>query len=433
MPDIVSEIDSYLKRLFPICRSITGEGNRETLRILQELVPLKVLEYPSGQKVYDWTIPREWNIRDAWIKNASGEKIVDFQRSNLHVVSYSVPVHARMKKIDLEEHLHFREDLPSAIPYRTTYYNENWGFCLSCDDYQKYFNDNETYEVFIDSVLTDGSLSIGELTIKGRTGKEYFISTYICHPSLANDNLTGPVLTAFLARELLKRKLNFSYRIIFVPETIGAIAYCANNEEVMKRIETGFVVSSVGGPGKVGYRQSWQVDSVINAFIEETFKEKGITDYKIYPFDIHGSDERQYSSQGFRINIASINKDRFYDYEYYHTSLDDLNFISAESIAHCLDLHLATLEKMDRNIVYRNLSPNCEVMLSKHSLYEKTGGGQLPTFGTRNEQDLILWLLFHCDGTKSLWQISRLLNTPINVLHDTADRLVKKRLLEEML
>ncbi|OPY03244.1 MAG: hypothetical protein A4E60_00436 [Syntrophorhabdus sp. PtaB.Bin047] len=431
MPDIVSEIASYLRRLFPICRSITGEGNRETLRILQELVPLKVLEYPSGQKVYDWTIPREWNIRDAWIKNASGEKIVDFQRSNLHVVSYSIPVHARMKKRDLVEHLHFREDLPSAIPYRTTYYKENWGFCLSHDDYMKHFRDDETYEVFIDSELKQGSLSVGELTIKGRTDKEYLISTYICHPSLANDNLTGPVLTAFLARELLREKTNFSYRVVFVPETIGAIAYCANNEEAMKRIGTGFVVSSVGGPGKVGYRQSWQKDSVVNSVIEETFREKGITDYKVYPFDIHGSDERQYSSQGFRINIASINKDRFYDYPYYHTSLDDLDFVSAENVAFCLDLHVAALRSLDRNIVYRNLSPNCEVMLSKHGLYETTGGGQLPVFGTRNRQDLILWLLFHCDGTKSLWEISRLLDMPVGPLFDLAEELAKRNLLVE--
>lgn len=432
MTEITLEIDSYLKRLFPICRSITGQGNRETLRILQELIPLTIHEYPTGQKVYDWAIPWEWNIKDAWIKNSSGEKVVDFQKSNLHVVSYSVPIHARMRLAELNEHLYYREEIPSAIPYRTTYYHENWGFCLSYNDYKKYFNDNDSYEVFVDSELKNGSLTIGELLVKGKSDKEYLVSTYICHPSLANDNLSGPVMTALLSRELLNRTLNFSYRIIFVPETIGAIAYCAHNEEAMKKIIAGFVVSTVGGPGRFGYRQSWQKDCFINFLVEDTFYEKGIDNFKIYPFDIHGSDERQYSSQGFRINIVSITKDRYYDYDYYHTSLDNLSFVSAENIAACLALYIGTIEKLDKNITYKNLCPNCEVMLSKHDLYSKTGGGQIPIFGTRNEQDLILWLLFYSDGTKPLWEISRLLETPICTLHDIATKLSEKKLLQEI-
>ena len=432
MTDTVNEIDSYLKRLFPICRSITGPGNRETLSILQELIPLKILEYPTGKKVYDWTVPREWAINDAWIKDVSGNKIVDFKRSNLHVVSYSVPVHGKMRLTELAEHLYFREDLPSAIPYRTSYYSENWGFCLSYEDYKKYFNDVDEYEIFIDSELKDGSLTIGELLLKGKSEKEYLISTYICHPSMANDNLSGPVMTAFLSRELMKRKLNYSYRIIFVPETIGAISYCANNEEAMKRIMAGFVVSSVGGPGKFGYRQSWQKDSPINSIVEETFEENGIKDYKVYPFDIHGSDERQYSSQGFRINIVSITKDKYYDYDYYHTSLDDLNFISANNIASSLSLYIGAIDKLDKDIVYINPNSNCEVMLSKHSLYQKTGGGQLPIYGTKNEQDLILWLLFYCDGQRSLWQIAKILDAPIDKLYNVAVRLLKNNLLQEV-
>ena len=283
MIDFATEIDTYLKRLFPINRSITGNGNRETLRILQEIVPIKIVEYPTGQQVYDWVIPREWNIRAAWIKNSSGEKIIDFQKSNLHVVNYSVPVHDHMKLAELNEHLHFREDLPSAIPYRTSYYNENWGFCLPYNDYKKYFNNKDTYEVFIDSELENGSLTIGELLVKGKSDKEYLISTYICHPSLANDNLSGFLMTAMLARQLLNIDLTFSYRIIFVPETIGAISYCANNEEAMKRILAGFVVSSVGGPGRFGYRQSWQKDCFINTMVEDTFLENGIENFKIYP------------------------------------------------------------------------------------------------------------------------------------------------------
>ena len=434
MIDLKGEIDNYLKRLFPICRSITGNGNRETLRILQEIVPLTVHEVPTGTQVYDWKIPDEWNIRDAWIKNSNGEKVIDFQKSNLHVVNYSIPVHDQMTLAELNKHLHFRDDLPTAIPYRTSYYSQNWGFCLSYNDYMRFFNDKETYEVFIDSEMKKGSLSIGEILIKGKgkNNKEYLISTYICHPSLANDNLSGIILTAFLARELLSRELNFNYRIIFVPETIGAISYCANNEEAMKKIMAGFVVSSVGGPGRFGYRQSWQKDHFINSLVEETFNENGIDNFKIYPFDVHGSDERQYSSQGFRINIVSITKDKYYDYDYYHTSLDDLSFISAENIAACLKLYVETIEKLDRNVTYKNLYPNCEVMLSKHDLYQKTGGGQVPIFGTRNDQDLILWLLFHSDGQKSLWQISKLLETPIDVLYNLAVQLSEKKLIQEI-
>ena len=431
MTDLAVEINTYLKRLFPICRSITGNGNRETLRILQEIVPLTVYEIPSGTKVYDWMIPDEWNIRDAWIKDSTGKKIIDFQNSNLHVVNYSVPVHNRMNLVELNEHLHFRDDLPSAIPYRTSYYNENWGFCLSHNDYKRYFNRKDIYEVFIDSKLKKGSLSIGELLIKGRSNKEYLISTYICHPSLANDNLSGFVLTAFLARELLIRELNFSYRIIFVPETIGAISYCANNEEAMKKIMAGFVVSSVGGPGRFGYRQSWQEGHFINSMIEKTFDENGIDNFKIYPFDVHGSDERQYSSQGFGINIASITKDKYYDYDYYHTSLDNLDFIDGPTNVNLsLDLYLQVLDRLDKNIVYRSRHTNCEIMLSKHGLYPETGGGQLPGNTIKNELDLILWLLFLCDGEKTLWEISADLGISIISAYRSAIKLEEKKILQ---
>lgn len=429
MQDYTEQIDHYLKRLFPITRSITGNGNRETLRILQEIIPLEIKEYPSGQNVYDWVIPKEWNIKDAWIKNSKGDKIVDFQKNNLHLVSYSIPVNKTLTFLELKKHLHYRQDLPEAIPYRTSYYEETWGFCVSYDDLKAGFCEDEEYEVYIDSSLTNGSLSIGELLIQGKSSKEYLISTYICHPSMANDNLSGMILTAFLAKELLNKTLNFSYRIVFVPETIGAISYCANNEDAMKRIMAGFVVSSVGGPGRFGYRQSWQQDCFINSMVENTFHENGIDNFKIYPFDIHGSDERQYSSQGFRINIVSITKDKYYDYDYYHTSLDDLSFISAENIVDCLKLYIQTIEKLDKNVTYKNRYPNCEIMLSKHDLYQKTGGGQIPIFGTRNDQDLILWLLFHSDGQKTLWQISKLLETPIEVLYNLAVQLSEKKLL----
>ena len=421
---LVNEIDHYLKRLFPIPRSITGNGNRETLKILQEIVPLEIKEYPSGQNVYDWVIPKEWNIRDAWIKNSKGDKIVDFQKSNLHLVSYSIPVHKKLTFSELKKHLHYRKDLPEAIPYRTTYYEETWGFCVSYNDLNVYFQEDEEYEVSIDSGLTSGSLSIGELFIQGKSSKEYLISTYICHPSMANDNLSGVILTAFLAKELLNEKLSFSYRIVFVPETIGAIAYCANNEETMKRIACGLEVTTVGGPGRFGYKQSFDKDHFINRMIEQTFKESN-KEYITYPFDIHGSDERQYSSPVFQINMATICKDRYYEYDYYHTSLDDLEFVKATSINDTLMLYLKTINKLDKNIIYKTQYP-CEVMLSKHGLYPMAGGALLPGNSEINDLETILWFLFYCDGNADLFEISGKLNMHIEYLYLIAHKLEEK-------
>jgi aminopeptidase-like protein len=426
MVDYTAQIAEYLRKLFPIIRSITGEGNRQNLKILQEVIPLSILEFPSGQQVYDWIIPKEWNIKDAWIKNSRGEKIVDFSKSNLHVVGYSIPIYAEMKLSDLKHHLHFLEHLPEAIPYRTSYYQENWGFCLSYRDYQRYFQADVEYEVMIDSELKPGSLVIGELLIPGLSSKEYLISTYICHPSLANDNLSGMLLTAFLAKELLKQQWNFSYRIIFVPETIGAIAYCANNEDAMKKIDAGLVVSTVGGPGEFGYKQSFRPDHAINRIIESVFQSKGL-DFITYPFDIHGSDERQYSSQGFRINMATISKDKYYEYDHYHTSLDNLDFVKPDNIIKSLEVYLEVISLLDKNLIFANLLPHCEVMLSKHNLYPRTGGAMLPF--KNKDIDMILWLLFYANGQMSLWDISEKIGFPLEHLSRVARDLENKKIL----
>lgn len=433
MIDHTDKIDYYLKRLFPITRSITGNGNRETLKILQEIIPLDILEYPTGQRVYDWTIPKEWNIKDAWIKNSKGEKIVDFQVSNLHVVSYSTPVHEKIKFSDLKEHLHSLEDLPEAIPYRTSYYNENWGFCLSYNQYINDFNDDEEYEVFIDSKLQNGSLSIGELLIEGKSKKEYLLSCYICHPSMANDSLSGVITTAFIAKELLKKQqgLEHSYRIVFVPETIGAVAYCANNEKAMKDIDNGLVITTCGGLGDYGYKQSWEENNFINSMIEDVFNDNNIQ-FKTYPFDIHGSDERQYSSQGFRINCATISKDKYYEYKEYHTSLDNLDFVKSENLNQTLDLYLQLLDKMDKNIVYKNMHPNCEVMLSKHDLYPKTGGSQLPSNSSTSALDIILWSLFYMDGKINLYEISKKINSDIDIVYKEVKKLEENNIIRRI-
>lgn len=427
------DIDTLLHRLYPITRSITGNGNRETLNILQEYIPLEIIEYPTGQEVYDWTIPKEWNIKDAWIKNSKDEKIVDFQKSNLHIVSYSTPIHTKLKWSELKNHLHYLENLPEAIPYRTSYYNETWGFCLNYNDYKKYFTDeNEEFEIFIDSKLENGSLSIGELLIEGKSKKEYLLSSYICHPSMLNDSMSGVIASTLIAKELLKNKENLehSYRIVFVPETIGAIAYCANNEKAMKGIKNGLVLTTCGGLGQYGYKQSWQKENFINEMIEDVFEENNI-DFITYPFDIHGSDERQYSSQGFKINCATISKDRYYEYKEYHTSLDNLDFVKAENLNKTVDLYLQLISKMDKNIIYKNLQPNCEVMLSKHDLYPKTGGAILPN-STLSALDLILWSLFYMDGKTTLYEIAKKLDVDLEVLYKEALKIEEKSIIERI-
>jgi aminopeptidase-like protein/spore coat polysaccharide biosynthesis protein SpsF (cytidylyltransferase family) len=345
--DACAEFDQYLQRLFPLCRSITGDPNRETLRVLQELIPLVIHEVPSGTAVYDWTIPDEWNIRDAWIADVSGRRMVDFRASNLHVVSYSEPVNAVMDWAELQPRLHRHPELADAIPYRTSYYRRDWGFCVTHAQYAELERQRGPFTVVIDSELKPGALSYGEYLVPGRSTEEILLSCYICHPSMANDSLSGVLLTAFLARHIagLKNR-HWSYRIVFVPETIGAIAYCAGNEAAMKRIDTGLVITTVGGPGKFGYKQSFDPSHPINAMIEDVLAETG-TEFITYPFDIHGSDERQYSSQGFRINAATICRDRYYEYPYYHSSLDDLSFVTAKQIAETLEVYVRLIDKLE--------------------------------------------------------------------------------------
>ena len=428
---LVGEIDNYLKRLFPITRSITGEGNRETLRILQEIAPLEIKKYSSGAEVYDWTIPDEWTVKGAWIKDADGNKLVDFEQSNIHLVSYSEPIHRKITFEELKKHLHTHPDLSDAIPYRTTYYKRDWGFSVTHKQYSILENVTGLLEVKVDSSFNcNGSLTIGELLIPGTSKEEILISTYICHPSLANDNLSGMIMTAFLARELKQKKnLTRSYRIVWVPETIGAIVYCAMNEDKIGNIKSGLVVTTVGGPGQFGYKQSYNTDHSINLIIEEVLDSEGIA-YKTYPFDIHGSDERQYSSQGFRINMASIHKDRYYEYPYYHTSLDNLDFVKPEQIEKSLQLHLKVLDKINQESVYKSIHQYGEVMLSKHNLYPKAGGGQLPQNRNTSDLDLILWLLWLCDGSVGVNQISRKLNITVKEVDDLAKVLIGKKLLE---
>lgn len=429
---LAAEIDGYLQRLFPICRSLTGAGNRETLRAIQEIIPLDIREVPTGTAVYDWTIPDEWNIRDAWIAAPDGQRLVDFKRSNLHVVSYSEPVNRRMNWLELKPHLHIHPDLTAAIPYRTSYYRRDWGFCLTHTQYATLEQLGGPFEVVIDSKLEPGALTYGECLLPGRSAQEILLSCYLCHPSMANDSLSGVLLTAFLARHIAQMPdRHWSYRIAFVPETLGAIAYCAANESALKKIDTGLVITTVGGPGKFGYKQSWDPEHPINRLIESVFAETG-TDYVVYPFDIHGSDERQYSSQGFRINCATISKDRYYEYPEYHSSLDNLDFVTGDQLAESFGLYQRLIGKLESRRVYRNRVPCGEVMLSRRGLYPASGGAQRPELGGRSELDLLLWLLFLSDGHKALDDIAIELGVETAALEPLTSRLIENGLLADV-
>ncbi len=438
-----------IQSLFPICRSITGDGVRQTLAILREQVEFDIREVPSGKVCYDWTVPDEWNVRDAFIADASGKRIVDFRVNNVHLVSYSIPVEAEISFAELAPHLHTLPDLPDAIPYRTSYYSRNWGFCLTQRQMDA-LDRQGRYRVRIDSDLKPGSLTYGESRLAGTSGQEFLVSTYCCHPSLANDNLSGVVLWSLLLKEMSQRKLNHSYRFVIIPETIGAVVFLSQNEEQARKFSGGFVITTVGGPGQFGYKTTFQADHLIDRLVRLTYKELGL-DYIEYPFDVNGSDERQYSQPYFRIPVGTICKDKYYEYPYYHTSLDNLDFVKAENLVQTLNLYRLAIEKLEQNGTYRSKMPYCEPMLGKRGLYPKVGGairqkvseaqadheqrgyqvdeGKL-MYGS--ELDAIRWLMFHADGQTSLLDIAEKTGLPMRQLYEVAGKLVANELLERL-
>lgn len=442
------EITSLFKKLFPICRSITGNGVRKTLQELKNICNFDIKEIPSGTQCYDWEIPEEWNINEAYIKDSKGNTIIDFKKNNLHVVNYSISVNNTINYKELCQHIHTLPDMPDAIPYRTTYYNKNWGFCMTDNQFKK-LNKNDTYHVYIDSSLHNGSLTYGEYIKKGTSGKEYLFSTYCCHPSLANDNLSGPILWSLLLRELQKIKTNHTYRFVIIPETIGAIAYLHKNEAEMQNIDGGYILTTVAGPDKFGYKETFMQNDYIDIITKHTFKELKINHIN-YPFDISGSDETSYSAPFFRIPMGTITKSKYYEYDYYHTSKDNLDFISSKSLIESMKLYFLNLQKLEYNSIYQSLMPYCEPRLGKRGLYPQIGGhvkqsaanietnhekrpyqidGKEIIFG--NELDAILWLAFYSDGKHSLLDIATITNIPFKQLYLVAEKMVKKQLLKK--
>ena len=435
---LIQETDQLLKKLFPICRSLTGSGARKTLHTLKKLCEFNIMDIPSGTQCYDWVVPNEWNITDGYIKDNTGKKIIDFKENNLHVINYSEPIDEIIHFSKLKKHLHTLPNMSKAIPYRTTYYKKDWGFCLTYDQFKK-LDKNGTYHVFIDSSLKPGSLALGEGLIKGTSGKEFLFSTYYCHPSLANDHLSGIVLWILLYRYMKSRKTKHSYRFVILPETIGAIAYLSQNKKIMKKIKGGFVLTTVAGrQGKVGYKSTFLGNDIMDRIVFQTFKELNIN-FTQYPFDINGSDESQYSSPGFRIPIGTITKDKYFEYDYYHTSLDNLDFISAENLIKIFRIYVKVIENLEMNVTYNSLCPCGVPQFGKREdlNYPHIGGFQNQrVYDLKKEQrtlsnlNAMKWLMFCVDGKTSLLDISEKSNIPINRLYDTAEKLCVHKLLE---
>jgi aminopeptidase-like protein len=412
-----------IAELYPICRSITGEGVRQTLRILQRQMPLEIHEVPSGTPVFDWTVPKEWNIRDAYIKNLRGERVVDFRESNLHVVSYSKPIMGKFSLSELRKHLFSLPDRPDWIPYRTSYYTEAWGFCVRHRQLES-LTDGE-YEVCIDATLSDGFLSYGECLIPGASADEVLISCHVCHPSLCNDNLSGIAVTSHLVAHIADMpQRRYSYRFLFIPGTIGSITWLARNETHTGRIKHGLVVTCVGDGGPFTYKKSRRGDAEIDRAVAHVLKTTG-RPYTIQDFFPYGYDERQYCSPGFDLPVGCLMRSPHGSFPEYHTSADNLDFVRADSLEESLRYYQQVVEVLEQNRTYRSLNPKCEPQLGKRGLYAAIGGDK----DSAKRQLAMLWVLNLSDGTHSLLDIAERSGTSFTDVHGAADALLRSGLL----
>ena len=416
-----TEMFRFMEDLFPIYRSITGDGIRETLRRIGERIPLELYEVPSGTEVFDWTVPKEWNIRDAYIEDPTGRRVVDMADSNLHVVSYSVPVDARMPLSELKEHLHTLPDQPDLIPYRTSYYSEAWGFCMAHEKFQA-LEDGE-YVVRIDSSLEPGSLTYGECYLPGETEAEVLISCHCCHPSLANDNLSGITLATRLAEHLRGLPLRFSYRFLFIPGTIGSITWLAVNEHRVDKIKHGIVVASVGDAGPATYKRSRRGDALIDRASTHVLRHSA-QPHNVIDFSPYGYDERQYCSPGFDLAVGALARTPYDEYPEYHTSADDLDFVRPEYLADSLSLYLQVLDVLENDGVYVNRYPKGEPQLGRRGLYPSVGArGSTPELIAR------LWVLNLSDGQHDLLEIARRARLPFSDIKEATQVLTESGLL----
>jgi aminopeptidase-like protein len=420
--DIGAEMYALIADLYPICRSITGDGFRETLRRLESLIPLTAHEVPSGTKVLDWTVPQEWNIRDAYVKNARGERVVDFQRSTLHVLNYSTPVHRTVSLDELRAHCFTLPDHPDWIPYRTSYYAPAWGFCLTQRELEALPEGD--YEVHIDSTLAPGHLTYGELVLPGETSNEILISCHACHPSLCNDNLSGIAVATYLARHLQGQKRRHTYRFLFIPGTIGSITWLAANEAAVQRIKHGLVLASVGDAGDLHYKASRQGNADIDRAVAHVLRHTA-RPFEVMPFTPYGYDERQYCSPGYDLAVGCLSRTPYGRYAEYHTSADNLDFVRPAALADSYATCLAVFDVLDGDEAYLNLCSKGEPQLGRRGLYGAIGG--------RSEQRVdelaLLWVLSLSDGRHRLLDIAERSGLPFATIRRAATALVAHDLL----
>jgi aminopeptidase-like protein len=411
-----------IAQMYPICRSITGNGFRATLDAISKHIPLQSHEVPSGTQVLDWTVPKEWNIRDAYVKNSAGEKVVDFQTSNLHILNYSVPIHATVTLEELKPHLYTLPHTPDWIPYRTSYYKEDWGFCVSHNQLLA-LQDGE-YEVCIDSTLENGSLTYGEFYIQGETSDEILISCHACHPSLCNDNLSGIAVATFLARTLKDTPLRYSYRFLFIPGTIGSITWLAVNEDAVDRIKHGLVLTCVGDSGGCTYKKSRRGDAEIDRTLVQVLQQSGEA-HKIIDFFPYGYDERQYCSPGFNLPVGCFMRSQHGQFPQYHTSADNLNLVGPEFLADSFSKLLLAFYVLENNRKYLNQNPKGEPQLGRRGLYRATGG----QLDQKALEMALLWVLNLSDGSCDLLDIAARSGIRFEIVKNAADMLEQHDLL----
>jgi aminopeptidase-like protein len=418
------EMATLIQRLYPLCRSITGDGVRRSLKILQEQIPLTIHEVPSGTQVFDWTVPKEWNINEAFIKDRTGKKIVDFDRSNLHVVGYSVPFKGALNLHELKPHLFTLPEHPDWIPYRTSYYKETWGFCLSHREFLQ-LSDQE-YQVVIDSSLQDGHLTYGEYFIEGETPDEVLISCHTCHPSLCNDNLSGIALATSLAKRLTDQPQHYSYRFLFIPGTIGSITWLCLNESRIPRIKHGLVLACLGDPGKMTYKRTRQNTAEIDRVAAYVLQASG-DDHDLVDFSPYGYDERQFCSPAFNLPVGCLMRTPHGEFPEYHTSADNLSLVQDRHLVDSFLKCLSIIRVLEQNKTYMNLNPKCEPQLGKRGLYRSVGG----TSDSRQSEMAMLWVLNLSDGNHDLLTISEKSRLSFDLLRNTAEILVQHGLLQE--
>jgi aminopeptidase-like protein len=418
LPEVGEAMHRFAAELYPICRSITGDGIRQTLSLVQQRIPLELHNVPTGTPIFDWTVPKEWNIRDAWIKDSKGRKVVDFQQSNLHLVNYSTPIRAALPLSELRSHLFTLPEHPDWIPYRTSYYKEDWGFCLSHN--QLLALEEGNYEVCIDATLADGHLTYGECYLPGRSDEEVLVSSHACHPSLANDNLSGVTVATFLAELLSARQRRYSYRFLFMPGTIGAIAWLSRNRRAASRIRHGLVLTCVGDSGGFHYKKSRRADAVIDRAANQVLRHSG-EPYELLDFSPFGYDERQYCSPGFNLPVGCLMRSVWGTFPEYHTSADSLDFIRPLKLAGSLRLCAGIVDVLENDRLYCNRNPYCEPQLGRRNLYGSESAA--------TEIRARLWVLSLSDGHHSLLDIAERSGLPFTAICDAAELLCDAGLL----